>query len=68
VGFWEDVLHGRFPIDGPDALTVVYGIADKAFYWDWDEDLGGQFWVRDYREFLNTAASPLAVRPCDQAN
>jgi Tol biopolymer transport system component len=68
VDLWEDLLHRRLPIDGPDSLTLVYRIADKAFYWDWDEDPGGQFWVRDYREFLKAATSPLAVHPCDHAN
>jgi WD40 repeat protein len=69
VGLWEDLLHGRFLIDGPDdSLALVYRVSDKALYWDWDEYPGGTFWVRDYREFLKATNSPLAVRPCDSTD
>ncbi len=68
VDLWEDLLHGRLPIDGPDSLALIYRVSDKALYWDWDENPGGEFWVRDYREFLKAATSPLPVHPCDQGD
>jgi WD40-like Beta Propeller Repeat len=69
VGFWSNVLHGRFPILGPTGQIVVYRIADKssvpAFWFGFKGGPnGGFFWVKDYRSFLKNAANDAQNLSC----